>query len=80
MIKTVFITNIHEIKSIKATCAKCGFAMIVSVDHKSTFPHKCPSCMVEFIQSDVTDLLMAVQVLQNSEYLDVEIETEVEIR
>ena len=49
MTKTVFITDIREIKTIKVSCTKCGLAIELPLSNRAFIDvTMCRNCRVEF--------------------------------
>lgn len=84
MTKSVFVTNLSEIKTIKVTCKSCGFAVIFPTNTEYRKIVQCINCETRFPADETRMLIEAIKHLQTSltenkdlAHVKVEIETEV---
>lgn len=82
MTKTIYTTDIIEIKTIKVLCKKCGFAVTLPVSAQSFCLSKCacgtlfPSDYVNSTIKEIHSLQTAVTKDENYSAVCVETETE----
>lgn len=85
MTKTIFVTNLNEIKVIKISCKHCGYAMHLPLKIPDEIVvHKCPSCHEDLpishkeIGSFLRSLRSLLDVMKNNNFSNtlIEIETE----
>lgn len=84
MTKTVFVTNINEIKHLKVTCKSCGYAMQLPINSPfSGNVQVCPTCNAKYSLEDIKKFVNSIKALretlranENYSNLIIEIETE----
>ena len=86
MTKTVFVTNLKEIKFIRVSCENCGYAMQLPLKIPGGLNiHACPSCDKQLLLTDesISAFLSSLKSLQDNLKKDqnfsntcIEIETE----
>ena len=88
MTRTVFVANLEEIKFVKISCKKCGYAMQLPLKIPGKLVvHDCPSCgkslpiSHEEIKSFLSSLRSLQDIMKNNNFSNtlIEIETEKEI-
>ena len=85
MTKTILITELTEIKSIKASCKHCGFSIQVSVASPQGISEirTCPSCQKRLPAMEIMPLLHSLKTLQcdlkSDEFLNMDISIETDV-
>ncbi len=85
MTKTILITNLNEIKTIKVTCTNCGFAVIFPTNKDYKKIVRCVNCEIRFPADETRVLIDALRHLQtslaeNKDLKDIKVEIETEAK
>jgi hypothetical protein len=62
MTKTIFVTNLQEVKGIKIVCNKCGADFTAPIN-SGKLPDTCIMCRNVFESSYLSETLLAIQKL-----------------
>ena len=66
MTHKIFFTDLLEIRKVKATCRKCGFAVSLPLGDHYRSLSACASCQAPFPASYVDDLIREIKNLRTA--------------
>ena len=66
MTHKIFVTDLLEIRKIKVSCRKCGFAVSLPLGDKYGSLNACASCQRTFPASYVDDLIREIKNLRTA--------------
>ncbi len=65
MTKTIFVTDLMEVKELKIVCGKCGAYWSLPVG-KENPPEQCPYCRTDVPSGEILNVAQALSRLQSA--------------